>query len=326
MGKYLTNRQGVALITTVMIVALVVTMVVEFSRITVSEIEVSKNFSDEKKITYLAVSSINVLKDLLMLEGTHSKGDTLLEEWANGRGYFSSASAAFHEGKLEGEILDECGKINLNSLVGENGQFDETQKKLWERLLRQPRFGLTGDQIDAITHGVKDWIDKDDEVTGIFGAEDTSYRSRGYRCRNGAFHTLEELLLVNGMTKEIFFGNERGEGIHPYFTAFGRSEININTAPVPILMAFSDEMTEDIAFEMDKFRRDETNRKALENKTWYKDIWPYGNPLPENAMTTSSVTFSVHMKISLRENVKEIKAIIFRPLESEPSLIYWQET
>jgi len=77
---------------------------------------------------------------------------------------------------------------------------------------------------------------------------------------------------------------------------------------------------------MDRFRRAETNENALANITWYRKIWTFGNPLPENAMSTSSTTFSVHMKISLGENVKEIKAIIFRPPESEPSLIYWQET
>jgi general secretion pathway protein K len=308
-----------------MIVTLVVAMVVEFHRTAVAEIEVSKNFSDEKKITYLAISSINAIKDLLMLEGIHSKEDTLLEEWAKGRIFFDAVNGALPGGKLEGMILDECSKINVNSLVNEQGQFDEMQKGIWERLLRQPRFGLTSNQIDAIIDGVKDWIDKDDVVTGIFGGENPSYRSRGYRCRNGPFHTVEELLLINGMTREIFFGDGRRAGIHSYFTAFGSSEININTAPIPIIMALADEITEDIALELDKFRKNEENRKALASKTWYKTLWPNGNPLPEKAMTTSSSTFSVHMKISLRECVKEIKAIIFRPLQSEPSLLYWQE-
>jgi general secretion pathway protein K len=322
----LNNKRGIALITTLMIVALVVAVVVEFNRTAVAEIEVSRNFSDEKKITYLAISGVNAVKDLLMLDGMYSKGDTFLEDWAESRAYFESASAALQEGVLEGVILDECSKINVNSLVGVKGQFDDIQKQIWERLLNQTRFGLTKDQASTIIHGVKDWIDKDDEVTGIFGAEDSIYRERGYRCKNGPLHTIEEMLLIHGVTKEIFYGGERSEGIQSYFTVFGSAEININTAPLPILMALSDEMTEDIALEMDKFRRDETNRWALSNKTWCRGIWPYGNPLPEKAMAVSSIAFSVYMKATLRESMKEIRAVISRPLDSEPTLIYWQET
>jgi len=323
--KSSSGKEGIALITTLVVVALLVAVVVEFNRTAVAEIEISKNFSEDKRITHLAISSVNAIKDLLHLEGMGSKEDTLLEDWAKAQSLFETAGGALQEGVLEGTIVDECGKINVNSLVNEKGQFDDVQQNLWERLLKQPRFGLSSDQIEAIVHGVKDWIDKDDEVTGIFGAEDSFYRARGYGCRNGPFHTIEELLLIKGMTNEIFFGHGTREGICSYFTVFGKAEINVNTAPVPVLMAFSEQMTEDLALEMDKFRRDETNKRALSNKTWYKTIWPYGELLPEKTMTVSSDAFSVHLKVTLGESVKEIRAVISRASESEPSLLYWKE-
>ena len=120
-----------------MIVALVVAVVVEFNRAAVAEIEVSKNFSDEKKITYVAISGIGAIRDILTMEGMYSKADSLLEDWAKSKTYFDSATAALDEGKLEGLIWDEDSRINVNSLVSEKGQFDETQKKIWERLLKQ---------------------------------------------------------------------------------------------------------------------------------------------------------------------------------------------
>jgi general secretion pathway protein K len=322
---YLRRREGIALITTMMIVALVVAVVVEFNRATIAEIEVSKNFSDEKKITYIAISGVSGIKDLLMIEGMYSKVDSLLEDWAKSKTYFESATMALDEGKLEGTIWDEESKINVNHLVSEKGLFDEVQKKLWERLLKQPRFGLTADQVNTIIHGVKDWIDQDSEVTGIYGAEDTAYLQRGYRCKNGPLNTIEELLLISGITKEIFYGTERREGIQPYFTVFGSGQININTAPLPILLALADEMTEDIAGEMDKFRRDESNRWALVNKNWYKRVWPYGSPLPEKSMTVTSTAFSVFLKATLRDSIKEIHAVISRPSETLASISYWQE-
>lgn len=325
MSKSLGNKKGIALITTLMIVALVVAVIVEFNRAAVAEIEISKNFSDEKKITYLAISGVGAIKDLLTIEATYSKGDSLLEEWAKSSAYFDSVSAALDEGKLEGFISDEESRINANSLVTEKGQFDETQKKLWEGLLNQNRFGLTPDQVNTIIHGVKDWIDQDNEVTGIYGAEDTAYLQKGYHCKNGLMNSIEEMLLISGVTKEIFYGDSRREGIHSYFTVFGGGQININTAPLPILMALSDEMTEDIAGEMDKFRRDEANRWALADKNWYKRVWPYGNPLPDKAMTATSVAFSVFLKSTLRDSIKEIHAVISRPADAPASIAYWQE-
>jgi general secretion pathway protein K len=322
---HLCKTDGIALITTLMVVALVVTVVVEFSRITVTDTEISKNFSDDRKSLYLAISGVNVIKDFLRLEGLYTKDDNLLEEWANSKTSFESASALLEEGRLEGVIVDECSKIQVNSLLGKGGQFDEVQRAIWERLLKQPIFGLTDEQVNTIIHGVKDWIDPDDEVSGIYGAEDTAYRQKGYRCKNSPLDTIEELLLINGVTKEIYYGDRQREGIHSYFSVHGGPEININTASLPVLKALHNEMTEDIALEMDKFRRDKANRWALTNKLWYRSVWPFGTPLPEKVITESSNAFSVDIKATIQATEKEIRAVIARSDDSVTSVIYWQE-
>jgi len=267
MRDYLLGKKGIALITTLMIVSLVVAVVVEFNRTAVAEIEVSKNFSDDKKITYLAISGVNAVKDLLMLEGVYTKGTRF---WKSGptAGPISNPLAPLSRRESwRGSSWMNASKINVNNLVGEKGQFRRQAKANMGKVAEAAAIGLTNDQVNMIIDGVKDWIDKDDEVTGIYGAEDASYRARGYRCKNDSLYTLEELLLINGMTKEIFYGDGRNEGIHSYFTVFGGSEININTAPIPILMALSDEMTEEIAKKMDEFRRDEATAGPLQTRT-----------------------------------------------------------
>ena len=173
------KREGVALITTLMIVALLVTVVIEFNHIAVAEIDISRNFGDEKKILFTVISSVNAIGDLLRIERKFSPGVTLTDKWAQSRTYFEAAGSMMEEERLEGEITDENGKINVNSLVGEKGGFIEAQKALWERLLKQTRFGLSAEQVGMIIHGVKDWIDKDDTITGIYGAEAASRRYYG---------------------------------------------------------------------------------------------------------------------------------------------------
>ena len=52
-----------------------------------------------------------------------------------------------------------------------------------------------------------DWRDKDN-LHRLNGAEDDYYLSlpQPYKCKNGDFTSIEELLLVRGVTPEIFYG------------------------------------------------------------------------------------------------------------------------
>jgi DNA uptake protein ComE-like DNA-binding protein len=97
-------------------------------------------------------------------------------------------------------VVDEAGKINLNALVA----LDSTGKVAHDVLIKLPN--MTEEIVDAII----DWIDADDEPQPN-GAENLYYGGLipSYRCKNGPLDSLEELLLVRGVTKELLFGNDR---------------------------------------------------------------------------------------------------------------------
>jgi general secretion pathway protein K len=64
-----------------------------------------------------------------------------------------------------------------------------------------------------------------------------------YEAKNADFETLEELLLVKGMTREILYG----KGLINYITVYNKSaQVNVNAAPREVLMAV-DGVTEEIA-------------------------------------------------------------------------------
>ena len=78
------------------------------------------------------------------------------------------------------------------------------------------RGGVAESDAAEIASSIKDWRDKDDDaLTG--GAEDAYYTtlSEGYPCANGPFRRPEELLLVKGITREIY------EVVSPYVTVYG---------------------------------------------------------------------------------------------------------
>jgi hypothetical protein len=103
-------------------------------------------------------------------------------------------------------VTDESAKINPNALM----QIDPTGQVLYNALMLLPN--MTADVADAIV----DWIDPDDEPR-TNGAENDYYmgQSPPYRCKNGPLDSLEELLLVRGVTPELLFGTDRNRNGAP---------------------------------------------------------------------------------------------------------------
>jgi type II secretory pathway component PulK len=93
-----------------------------------------------------------------------------------------------------------------------------------EELRRIP--GLTSQTAAAVA----DWRDADDSPR-LGGAESDYYRSLipPYKCKNHAFESVDELLLVKSVDPEIYLQ------ISEFVTTYGEGRVNINTCPVEVL-------------------------------------------------------------------------------------------
>ena len=115
-----------------------------------------------------------------------------------GRGNFSVVAPNLDEmGNLAGVrygLEDLSTRLNMNILPMAEGLLPGAGQTL---LMALP--GMTEDTADAIL----DWIDEDDEVRE-FGAEAESYE--GYLPKNGPLDSVEELLLIRGVTPRLLFG------------------------------------------------------------------------------------------------------------------------
>jgi general secretion pathway protein K len=149
-----------------------------------------------------------------------------------------------------GEVMrlaDEMGDaryqvvaVDLNSRLDVN----RADEPALEHLLEAG--GVPVDRANALADAVLDWIDADD-LHRARGAESDDY-ARLYldqRPRNGPLPSLDELLLVRGMTPEILYG-DRGatpgrfaprtaRGVARWLTVEGTGRINLNTAPPEVL-------------------------------------------------------------------------------------------
>ena len=111
------------------------------------------------------------------------------------------------------------------------------------------KLGLSSTQIDSLL----DWMDEDEEPRSE-GAESESYLQRPipYRVANRPLKVLDELLMIRGFSVADYYGSHRlessdslgaGDGTGPIpgagwvdmLTCVGQGQININTAPGPVL-------------------------------------------------------------------------------------------
>lgn len=95
-------------------------------------------------------------------------------------------------------VDDESNRININN--AQEGQIrDKIRTLLGDEL---------EDEADQMADAILDWRDHDSD-TRKRGAEAGFYQSNGlsYRPANGPFKVLTELLLVRGVTQDIFWGN-----------------------------------------------------------------------------------------------------------------------
>jgi len=137
-------------------------------------------------------------------------------------------------------LQDENGKLDLN-----NSSEDQVREVV--------RAILEDDELEAadtIVDGILDWKDSDKQ-TRLHGAEDDVYQDRSppYYPANGPFRILDELLLVNGVGQEAFYGpvswssqeeDEDSEvvwqgGLWDLFTVYNKSgDVNMECAPLPL--------------------------------------------------------------------------------------------
>jgi len=226
------------------VVTILCVIVLEFSFAMRTEVHITKNFQEELQLYALAEGGIQraiaelvnkndpkvqqMRKDLNINELPADK-----REWfTDGRDYLLS----FDQGACDVRIIGEGGKANINLVP--------------ETMLRNMlnNLGVKVEIRDIVVDSILDWLDADD-LYRANGAENDYYRSlkEPYDCKNGPMDSVEELLLVKGVTPEMYYGKKAAEkaeggakvdqiGLKDVFSIYAPGDqIDINSAPYPVL-------------------------------------------------------------------------------------------
>lgn len=261
------SHSGIALITVILILSILVAAALELNRSSRSDIYHAVNTGDGLKLVYIAKSGFYAAAALLA--NSKSEYETLHDDWAQAEGLSAQSKTLFNNGSFIVRIEDEKGKIPLNKLVT-GSTVNNDIKEVLLRLLKQKEFDLEEAKAAEIVDAIIDWMDDNEEITGM-GAESSYYSSLSvpYTAKNAPLDCIEELLMVKGMTSELFGGTTKTPALAQFLTIYGTGVISINTAPKMVLRALSPEITDELADRIDEYRKNENN--DLSSVDWYKN-------------------------------------------------------
>ncbi len=275
-------QEGVALIMVIWVLTILTVIVLSFSFMSRTETYSTVSFKEGIEKKFFAEAGIQrgitelFYRDLYKTQNIEFEGR---EVWkTNGSPYKGVIGSGYYVVR----ITDESGKVDINTAS------DVVLKNLLFNL------GVAIEDADIIVDSIMDWKDADD-LYRLHGAEDDYYMSlqHPYRAKNADFETLEELILVRGITPEILYGTAEKKGLIDFITINSKTNtININAAPKEVLVSIPG-----ITNEMAEFIIEYRENKEIENLEEIHDILgenfsivsPYVSTTGTNTFTIDSV-------------------------------------
>lgn len=224
----ISTARGVALITALLVVALTTVLAVAMMTQQQLSIRRTMNLINRDQAYCYALGAEQWSQQLLLRDDPEI--DSFHEHWAT-----PLPPLPIPGGSLQGQLEDLQARFNLNNLIRSTPESLTAELKFFERLLSVLELPTSLAQV------VLDWLDEDIIPQMPHGAEDDRYliKTPAYRAANSLFKSPSEIRLLAGIDVEEY------EKLIPYISTLPTpTAININTAPLPILMALTDNLDE----------------------------------------------------------------------------------
>lgn len=260
--SYRAPRQAIAMVIVMVSIFVLSMLAAGFAYSMKVETRLARNANNEAELEWLGRSGVEYARWILIQQlavPNENNYDGLNQVWAGGPGGIGTSNSPLANvmkevelgnGSFTWKITDMESRININIAN--------------EQLLQQTllSLGLDASQLTPVMNSILDWIDPDDN-TRIQGTESDFYQSQDppYQAKNGPIDDLSEMMLINGVTPELYYGisstnyqpgaaqprlnrssNFGPMDIAPYpvgfvdlFTPISGGKVNINTASAAVL-------------------------------------------------------------------------------------------
>jgi general secretion pathway protein K len=350
------SERGIALIIVMISVTVLAILASGFAWSMKVETRLARNANSEAQLEWLGRSGVEYARWILaeQMKIAPEPYDGLNQVWAGGMGGIGTSNTALVDvqkevklgtGSFTWKIYDLERKANINTAS--------------EVFLQQTLtlMGVDAGEMPPVVGSILDWIDTDDS-THMQGAESDYYQTLDppYFAKNGPVDDLSELLLIKGVTPEMYWGmastnhppaaflqkNHRfrgamqastiTSGLADLFTPISSGKININTASADVLQLIPG---------MDRVMADAlvAGRQGEDDGTGL--VGPYRNlqevrRVPEVSLglgnqlgqycDVRSRTFEVHIDAKVGNYQREFVAILARntPRDIQILSFYWK--
>lgn len=222
-----THQQGFALLTVLIVVALVAVIASGIQYQQRLDIQRSAYMLNQSQAIAVAAGVDAWVKKGLAFDASQNQVDHLGELWAQ-----PMFPMSFEGGDIGGQLFDMQARFNLNNLIEPDAEKQAQWRGVLERMLRQQN--RPTDWVAPLI----DWLDADNNpIAG--GAESDTYllRTPPYRAANSRMVVLEEARLLEGMDAEQF------ALVAPWLSVLPKiTPININTAEPAVLQGLAEFM------------------------------------------------------------------------------------
>ncbi len=287
------TQRGVALVTAVMIVAIVAAIAAQIAFAHQIWFRQMENVADRGATDWLRRGALHWASLALLDDAARNSIDHLGESWAMGLPILPVEGGA-----IKASIEDAQGRFNLNSVAGKDptslGNL-QVLKRLLDVLRLDPQ----------LANALVDWIDPDSDASAG-GAEDIDYLNLNppYRAANRPMASVDELRLVRG------FDAKTVAALMPYVTVLpvASNIINVNTASPAVLAA----LVQDLDLPTAQRIADERRDNPFNNVEAFKSKLPPGLARPASGLSVKTDYFLITVDTSIGRHERRSEALLQR--------------
>jgi len=366
-----TRTQGIALIIVMLVIVVLGLMAAGFSYSMKVETRLAQNVASEGELLWLGRSGVEVAGWYLAekdRDPTQAGFDCLAQRWAGGPGITQGFDEFSMEDPLAEVSLDhiELGRGSISiRLIDQERRFNinRASREILEKATEL--LGVATLDADVLVDSIEDWKDPNDDPL-LNGAESEYYLflpppDGPHLAKNGPIEDLSELLMVQGMTPELVWGNRIGDiakareesigspvGFAPMgamgggllsladlFNTSGAAMINLNTASRAVLQLLPG-MDENLADAIVLYRAGLDGVDGTEDDTPYQrpgELINVGGMPPQyvgllsRVCAVRSTTFEIRVRARVDQYERTYVAIVTRPIPARGMTVmraYWE--
>ena len=350
------KTSGIALIVAMLAIATLSLMAVQFAFLMKIETRLAMNADSEQQMLWLGRAGVETARWVLAEEmrAGYQGYDSLNQIWAGGPGSggetnsdlagFSMNNIAMGPGEYSIKIIDMERKMNINSV----------NPMLIQQALTV--MGVNADSINVVADSIEDWVQAGDSPRPA-GAKSEYYQglTPPYYAKEAPMDDLSELLLVKGVTPEMYWGGSAGDhtpaafqhklgfgtspgeapnypfGLKDVFTPISAGRININTADINVLQIIPG-VDANVAADIIKQRSGPDGVDGTEDDIPYRNVGqllaaginPQIAGQLQQVCDVRSRTFEVHVTAKIGNTQKEYVAVLLRNSATDIEVVgFW---